>query len=51
MLYDISIKNNLKEIDTIESDEYMDDGSKINLKLTINRQDRSVIFDFTGTSQ
>ncbi|CAD8176335.1 unnamed protein product [Paramecium octaurelia] len=51
MLYEISIKNNLKEIDTIESDEYMDDGSKINLKLTINRQDRSVIFDFTGTSQ
>ena len=28
----------------------MDDGSTINLNLTINRIDRSVIFDFTGTS-
>lgn len=50
MLKDISMKNKLKEIDTIESHEYMDDGSKINLKLTINRNDGSVIFDFNGTS-
>lgn len=27
----------------------MDDGTKIQLHLTINRQERSAIFDFTGT--
>lgn len=50
MLCRISKENNLKEIDCVEDTEYMDDGSKIQLKLTINRVVKSAIFDFTGTS-
>ncbi len=33
----------------IEADEYMDDGSRIRLQLTINRKHRNACFDFTGT--
>ncbi len=33
----------------IRAEDYMDDGSRITLCLTINRQDGSAIFDFSGT--
>lgn len=33
----------------IRAEDYMDDGSKIALCLTINRQDGSAVFDFSGT--
>jgi 5-oxoprolinase (ATP-hydrolysing) len=49
MLYEISLKNNMKEIDYVEEIEYMDGGTPIKLKLTINRIDRTAIFDFEGT--
>jgi 5-oxoprolinase (ATP-hydrolysing) len=35
---------------TVYSDDFMDDGSKICLNITIDRKDRSAIFDFAGTS-
>lgn len=50
MLCEISLKRNLNEIDSIVSSDFMDDGSIISLKLTINRKSRTAIFDFTGTS-
>lgn len=49
MLIELSFKNNLKEYDYVEEQDYMDDGTLIKLKLTIDRQTRSAIFDFSGT--
>lgn len=37
-------------IGTAYAEDYMDDGSKICLTITINRKEKSAIFDFTGTS-
>lgn len=34
----------------VESEDYMDDGSTIHLKLTINVKEGSAHFDFEGTS-
>ncbi|KAM7273178.1 hypothetical protein ACFE04_027842 [Oxalis oulophora] len=42
-----SIQNDLV---TIEEEDYMDDGSVIHLKLTINGNKGEAIFDFSGTS-
>ena len=39
----------LKEVDTVRAVDYLDDGSPIVLKLTIDRRDGSALFDFTGT--
>jgi 5-oxoprolinase (ATP-hydrolysing) len=39
----------MKEIDTLTNIEYMDDGTPIELKLTIDRRERKAVFDFTGT--
>jgi len=50
MLVQISLKNHFKEVEGIRETEYMDDGSAIHLELTIDRNSRSVVFDFTGTS-
>lgn len=33
----------------ISTIDYMDDGTPIHLEVTINEQDGSVVFDFTGT--
>jgi len=44
-----SLKHQLKEIDQVQAVDYLDDGSPINLTLTINRQNGSAIFDFSGT--
>lgn len=49
MLVEISNKLNLKDIDTIHSEDFMDNGARINLTITINRNERRAIFDFTGT--
>ena len=49
MLKTISKTNGMKEIDFVKEEEFMDNGSKIKLKLTINRKNGSAIFDFTGT--
>jgi 5-oxoprolinase (ATP-hydrolysing) len=49
MLCEFSLKNNMKEVLVIEEEEFMDDGTRIKLKLTIDRLNRSALFDFTGT--
>ena len=50
MLQTISRNRNLQEVDKIVAKDYMDDGSLIQLALTIDRKERTAIFDFTGTS-
>ncbi len=47
MLCEISKKNGLDEIDKLESEDYMDDGTPISLSLTIDRKSRSATFDFS----
>ena len=49
MLKDLSLRKGLAEIDSLEAEDHLDDGSPIRLKITINRNDRSAIFDFSGT--
>jgi 5-oxoprolinase (ATP-hydrolysing) len=39
----------MAEVDSIKEVEYMDDGTVIALKLTIDRIARTVEFDFSGT--
>ncbi|PIA39036.1 hypothetical protein AQUCO_02700306v1 [Aquilegia coerulea] len=39
-----------KALVTIEEEDYMDDGSAIRLKLTINAEKGEAVFDFDGTS-
>lgn len=46
---ELSLSQNLQEVDSIYAEDRLDDGSPIVLKLTINRQDGSAIFDFSGT--
>jgi 5-oxoprolinase (ATP-hydrolysing) len=48
-LVDFSLKNKFKEVDFVENGEFMDDGTELRLKLTIDRNKRNAIFDFTGT--
>jgi len=43
------LRHNLKPVDTLSAVDYMDNGAKIQLAITINRADGSAIFDFTGT--
>ena len=49
MLTELSISRNMKQIDSIYAEDLMDDGSTIKLKLTIDRNKGTAIFDFTGT--
>ena len=49
MLRDLSLRHGLPEIGTLSAVDYMDDGTPICLKVTIDRKDGSAVFDFTGT--
>jgi len=49
MLKELSKKNGLEEVGSVEAVDYMDDGTPIKLKLTIDRRDGSAEFDFEGT--
>jgi 5-oxoprolinase (ATP-hydrolysing) len=49
MLTELSLKRGLKEVDTVEAIDYMDDGTPICLKLTIDRVKQTAIFNFDGT--
>lgn len=42
-------RNNFPSIQTIENEEYMDDGTVLRLSLTLDRTHKKAIFDFTGT--
>ncbi|CAL8070074.1 unnamed protein product [Orchesella dallaii] len=52
---EVSVREMLKTVamgysSELEASDYMDDGSEICLKVSINQQEGSAIFDFTGTS-
>jgi 5-oxoprolinase (ATP-hydrolysing) len=49
MLKALSVREGLAEVDTVEANDFLDDGSEIVLRLTIDRRDGSAIFDFSGT--
>jgi 5-oxoprolinase (ATP-hydrolysing) len=49
MLRELSSREGLAEKDTVYSEDSMDDGSRIKLALTIDRQSGTAHFDFTGT--
>ncbi|MEN8190634.1 MAG: hydantoinase B/oxoprolinase family protein, partial [Thermodesulfobacteriota bacterium] len=48
-LRELSLARGLAPKDTVRATEYLDDGSPICLALTINREEGSATFDFTGT--
>jgi 5-oxoprolinase (ATP-hydrolysing) len=49
MLKEFSLREQLQVIDTVSAEDYLDDGTCIQLAITINRQEGSACFDFTGT--
>jgi len=49
MLRELSLSRGLGPVGMVLADDLMDDGSTIRLALTINRDEGSAIFDFTGT--
>ena len=51
VLKELSVRRNLKQpVDSLYASDFMDDGSRIQLKVTIDSRDGSAVFDFTGTS-
>ena len=49
MLCKFSENNQFPAIYTISNTEYMDDGTPLCLNLTIDRERKEAVFDFTGT--
>ena len=49
MLKELSLQKKLPAVGTVLAEDLMDDGSTIRLALTINRDEGSAVFDFTGT--
>ena len=49
MLCNFSLASDFPPLHSIQACEYMDDGTPLSLKLTIDRGERKAIFDFTGT--
>ena len=50
MLRAVSLTRGLAEVDTVDASDFLDDGSKLQLSITIDRKDGSAVFDFNGTS-
>ena len=49
MLQNLSLREGMDELDSLEAIDHLDDGSPIALKITIDRKDGSAVFDFSGT--
>jgi len=49
MLVSLSEAQGLDTVGTLEAEDYLDDGTPIKLKITIDRNEKSAVFDFTGT--
>ncbi len=45
----LSLQRNMAEEESIEAEDFLDDGSPIRLRLTIDRRRGSAVFDFSGT--
>lgn len=46
MLRELSLSRGMKEVETVEAVDYMDDGSEMRVKLTIDRVKMEATFDF-----
>ncbi|MDH5559584.1 MAG: hydantoinase B/oxoprolinase family protein [Deltaproteobacteria bacterium] len=51
MLGELSDRLGLKQVDSLEAEDFMDDGSVIHLKITLDRHARSAVFDFSKTAR
>ncbi|HLC16474.1 MAG TPA: hydantoinase B/oxoprolinase family protein, partial [Thermodesulfovibrionia bacterium] len=51
MLQSISLNLGLDEAGTVEATEYLDNGSPLSVRVTLDRRDGSAHFDFTGTGK
>ena len=51
LLTGFSKDQGLKEIDTVSTEEHMDDGTPIRLSITIDRNVGSALFDFEGKAK
>ena len=49
MLLQVSLKHKLAPVDTLRAQDYLDDGTPINLAITIDREKATAKFDFAGT--
>ncbi|CAK4080949.1 unnamed protein product [Aphanomyces euteiches] len=49
MLHEFSLAQKLPEVGSVSAEDFMDDGTRLALKITIDRRTDSAIFDFTGT--
>ncbi|RHY19492.1 hypothetical protein DYB30_012498, partial [Aphanomyces astaci] len=49
MLHTFSLAQHLPEVGSVSAEDFMDDGTRLALKITIDRRTDSAIFDFTGT--
>lgn len=49
MLHAFSLAQGLPEVGSVYAEDFMDDGTKIALTITIDRRTDSAVFDFTGT--
>ncbi len=48
-LRELSEDKQMAPVDSVSASDYLDDGSRISLTLTIDRRDGSAVFDFSGT--
>ncbi|KDO33339.1 hypothetical protein SPRG_02146 [Saprolegnia parasitica CBS 223.65] len=49
MLHEFSLAQGLPEVGSVAAEDFMDDGTRLALQITIDRRNDSAIFDFTGT--
>ncbi|RLN20764.1 hypothetical protein BBJ28_00012718 [Nothophytophthora sp. Chile5] len=49
MLHEFSLQRQLAEVGVVQAEDFMDDGTKIALQISIDRRSDSAIFDFNGT--
>ena len=49
MLRGFSLREGMKEVDSVVAEDFLDDGTRICLRVEINRALGSALFDFTGT--
>jgi 5-oxoprolinase (ATP-hydrolysing) len=49
MLHAFSVAQNLPQVGSVSAEDFMDDGTRLALTITIDRRTNDAIFDFTGT--
>ncbi|RMX63494.1 hypothetical protein DD238_006798 [Peronospora effusa] len=49
MLHEFSLQKKLPEVGVVHAEDFMDDGTRIALKISIDRRSNSAVFDFAGT--